>query len=171
MIPLNNGWGHVEICRFPPSTFVSLIAAIQPHLKLAPLQEQTWLLSVNMLPKPVSKGSLSCQRSSTLAAPVGHQRQKKTVMLFILAHLKPAMGIMHLKRNSGGIKTDSGAHTNTHGLIFTPAKHTPKVVAILINTHSTRTHVKAQIFLPWSGSWQTLGGTVMFSTSLTAVST
>lgn len=33
-------------------------------------------------------------------------------MLFILAHLKPTMGIMHLKRCSGGIKTDSDARAN-----------------------------------------------------------
>ena len=32
----------------------------------------------------------------------------------MLALLKTAMGIMHLKRCSGGIKTDSSAHTNTH---------------------------------------------------------
>lgn len=68
-----------------------------------------------MLPKPVSKGSFSCQRSLTLAALAGHQRhKKKTVMLFILAHLKLAMGIMHLKRCSCGIKTNSGAHMSTH---------------------------------------------------------
>lgn len=37
-------WRYVD-SHLP--TFVSLIAAIQAHLKSAPLQEQTWLLSVN----------------------------------------------------------------------------------------------------------------------------
>lgn len=64
------------ICRFPPCTFVSLIAAIQAHLQSAQLQEHGHYQSIK-LPKPVSKSSLSCQRSLTLAAQAGHQRQKK----------------------------------------------------------------------------------------------
>lgn len=124
-----------------------------------------------MLPKPVSKASLSCQRSPTLAAPAGHQRQKKkkTVLLFILAHLKPAMGLMHLKRCSGGIKKKNGLSEslsrnwqNTLQRTAKSSQHT--------HTHA-RMHISGQVSLPWSGSWQTLGGTVMFSTSLTAVST
>lgn len=84
-----------------------------------------------MLPKLVSKGSLSCHRSLTLAALAGHQRQKKTVMLFKLAHLRPAMGIIQLKRCSNrlrhtlkytlvlswnGQNTTQNTHTNTHFL-------------------------------------------------------
>lgn len=60
-------------------------------------------------------------------------------MLFILAHLKPAMGIMYLKRCSGGIK-QTWEHTQIHiSLILKPPKHTPKDVEVL-ETHTAHTH-------------------------------
>lgn len=68
----------MEICRFLPTTFASLIAAIQAHLKLTALPELTRLLSVNNVAyKPISKSSLACQRSLTLAALTGLQTQQK----------------------------------------------------------------------------------------------
>lgn len=67
-------------------------------------------------------------------------------MLFILAHLKPAMGIMYLKRCSGGIK-QTWEHTQIHiSLILKPPKHTPKDVEVLENTHSTHTLMYKQRF-------------------------
>ena len=98
-----------------------------------------------MLPKLVSKGSLSCQRSLTLAALAGHQRLKKTVLLFILAHLKLAMGIMHLKRCSCGIKTDSGAQMNTHWSYLETGKTNSKGYC----THSAHTQTSSSLTLVW----------------------
>ena len=100
-----------------------------------------------MLPKPVSKASLSCQRSPTLAAPAGHQRQKKkkkTVLLFILAHLKPAMGLMHLKRCSGGMRKKKKQTLRI--FILKQAKHTPKDSEVLSTHTHTHTHTHMHIY-------------------------
>lgn len=58
------------------------------------------------------------------------------MLLFILAHLKPAMGLMHLKRCSGGIKKKK---TTLRIFISKLAKHTPKDGEVL----STHTHTRA----------------------------
>ncbi len=94
-----------------------------------------------MLPKPVSKGSLSCQRSRTLAARAGHQRQKNGGVV-ILAHLKPAMGIMHLKRFCGGIKTDLSTqkHTLFLSLNWQNTLSLKDTEVLERNTHTQHTH-------------------------------
>ena len=77
------------IFRFPPSTFVSLIAAIQAHLKLASVEYRHGYYQSITLPRPVSKAR---RDPSTLAALVGHQR----VYIKVLKDLRPYLEMANI---------------------------------------------------------------------------